>query len=83
MKIVQLKTNSYSLRKNSPRLEEGESDYNNFNIELDGAVMKLAFFSKGMIHLESGDVVFEIKNNQVLSLAETDCFGQLISNDFD
>jgi len=74
MKIVQLKITSYSSRKNSPRLEEEESDSNNFNIELDGAVMKLAFFLKGMIHLESGNVVFKIKNNQVISLAETYCF---------
>ena len=49
MKTVHLKLTPYSSQKNSPRLKEGESDYNAFNIELDGADMKLAFFSKGTI----------------------------------
>ncbi|MFT6167558.1 MAG: hypothetical protein ACJASF_002258 [Vicingaceae bacterium] len=83
MKIVQLKSNSYSSPNNSPLLKEVGTGDNAFSIELDDAEMRLAFFSKGSIHLESGDVVFEIKNNQGLSLAQTDCFGQLISNNFD
>lgn len=64
------------------RVVGSEIQIDNKSITDDGE-MRLAFFSKGDIFLECGEAIFEIKDSQGISLSETDCFGQLISTNFD
>ena len=83
MKVVQLtSTTNITHFNTSPKVVRSDFDSNASNFDLDKDEMRLAFFSKGNIYMECGQAVFEIKNSQGLSLAQTDCFGQLISNDF-
>lgn len=83
MKIMQLNSTSISTKKSPLNLKEKGSNYSTFGQELNQPEMKLAFFSKGTIFLESGEMIFKIKNSQGVSLAQTDCFGHLLSDNFD
>jgi hypothetical protein len=61
----------------------GNLGYRSSLNQMEDGEMRLAFFSKGNIFLESGEATFEIENSQGISLSQTDCFGQLITVNFE
>ncbi len=81
MKVLKLASMRLGMNT-SQMVMESDVKYNFINVDFDKCETRIAFFSKGNIFLECGQAIFEIKNSQGLSLSETDCFGQLISNDF-
>lgn len=44
--------------------------------------MRLIFFSKGNIFLESEEAKFSLRSNKGMSLRDVECFGQLITSNF-
>lgn len=81
MKILKFKKADSKIKKEYAKKTAGLNSASKGS-DSDGAEMRLAFFSKGNIFLESGEASFKMNESQGLSLVETDCFGQLVCDDF-